>query len=105
MVECFDRMHLRLTETVLKPLRALGSQTDSSVATVRLPGRGCRVELTVTKFSPLELNQPAYTWTARVIDDADSRSWSGENHLDSPESAYWDAVDVIGASLRRKPSA
>jgi hypothetical protein len=105
MVECFDRIHLQLTEVVLKPLRALQTQPPLSVATVRLPGRGCRVELTVTKNAPPEPSQlPSYTWAARMIDDADPRSWGGENHLNSPESAYWDAVDVIGASLRRRSS-
>jgi hypothetical protein len=105
MVECFDRIHLQLTEVVLKPLRALHTQPALTVATVRLPGRGCRIELTVTKHAPPESTQPSlYTWAARVIGAHDQRSWGGTDHLDSPESAYWDAVDVIGASLRRKTS-
>jgi hypothetical protein len=105
MVECFDRIHLQLTEVVLRPLRALHAQPELTSTTVRLPGRGCRIDLTVTKHASPGPNKPSfYTCSACEIDDANPRSWNGENHLDSPESAYWQAVDVIGASVRRKAS-
>ena len=99
MVECFDRIHLQLTETVLRPLRALRAQSGPDYATIRLPGRGCRIDLTVTKhLADHSHPSPWYSWTANENNGA--RIWSDDAPHDSPDAAYWSAVDLIGASLR-----
>lgn len=99
MVDCFDRIHLQLTDVVLRPLRALQSHPAPSAATVRLPGRGCRIVLTVQKHPADGADQtPFYTWTAQGEDE--DQTWDGQDHLATPDEAYWNAVDLIGAAVR-----
>ena len=109
MVECFDRMHLWLAEVVLKPLQQLQSDPSLSTVTIRPPGRGRRVTITVEKSSRDGSDQPpSYHWSAQEVDAAgmglpDGREWSGDSPSDSPEAAYWEAVDRIAASRARRP--
>jgi|SRR5215218_4930659 len=107
MVECFDRIHLKVAELILRPLKELAEQPALATATVRPPGREPRVEVTIDKIWPEEpKGPPAFTWTATEVaptrDAAGVRTWRGEASHDSPESAYWAALDVIAASRRTR---
>ena len=99
MVDCFDRIHLQLTDTILRALRALDGQTAPAAVTVRLPGRGCRIRLTVTKQTAEEPRRDCfYTWSASAGDG--SQTWTGTDWFATPDDAYWHAVDLIGSSIR-----
>jgi hypothetical protein len=107
MVECFDRMHLKLAELVLRPLKDLREQPELTVVTVRPPGRGRRVHVTVTKTRPEGSGACAsYVWEAREIDATGAdlphgRVWTDDSRHDTPETAYWSAIDAVAASRRR----
>jgi hypothetical protein len=106
MVDCYDRLHLQLSELVQKPLRELRSEPSLSEVTVRPPGRGCRVYVTIRKSQTD--NEVAYEWNAQEVDRlgeviSDGRTWSGSAPFETPESAYWSAVEVISASRRAAP--
>ena len=108
MVECFDRIHLRLSEVVVKPLQRLQSEPGLSSVTIRPPGRGQRVQITVDKsWTDGRQRLPVYDWSAREVDASggallDGRIWSGTSKRETPEAAYWDAVDTIAASRSRR---
>jgi hypothetical protein len=108
MVECFDRMHLRLAELVLRPLTELRTQRNLTEVTVRPPGRGRRVHVTVSKTWPDGPERPpVYHWSARETtatgdDLPDGRVWTDDSPHATPEAAYWTAVDAIAASRRRR---
>ncbi|MEA2524111.1 MAG: hypothetical protein QOF73_1338 [Thermomicrobiales bacterium] len=107
MVECFDRIHLQLAELVLRPLRELHQQPHLTAVTVRPPGRGPRVRVTVSKTWPDGPEcPPSYFWTASEIatagDDLPGGPvWTDDASHDSPEAAYWAAVDEIATSRCR----
>jgi hypothetical protein len=99
MVECSDRLHLKVAESVLRPLKRFAVEPDLTELTIRPPGRGCWVHVTVSRVAG------AFTWSAAEIDRSgiplpDGRRWSAEESLDTAEAAYWQAVDVIGADRR-----
>jgi hypothetical protein len=107
MVECFDRLHLQVAELVLRPLKELRERSDLTAVTVRPPGRGRRVHITVSKTRPDESYGPSsFLWEAREVDAAGAdlphgRSWTDGTPHESPEAAYWTAVDAVAASRRR----
>ncbi|HEY7036520.1 MAG TPA: hypothetical protein VH482_34650 [Thermomicrobiales bacterium] len=107
MVECFDRIHLKLAELVLRPLNDLREHPDLTAVTVRPPGRGGRVHVTVSKTWPDgPRGLPSYVWEAREVDAAGvdlphGRAWTDGTPHDMPETAYWAAVDAVAASRRR----
>jgi hypothetical protein len=107
MVECFDRMHLRLAESVLRPLRRLREQPDETSVTVRPPGRGRRVHVTVSKTRSDEPgDSTCYAWEACEVDAAGAdlahgQRWADSVPYDTPEAAFWAAVDAVAASRRR----
>jgi hypothetical protein len=106
MVECFDRIHLKLAELVLRPLKELREQPTLTAVTVRPPGRGRRVHITVSKIRSDKSADPSfYVWEAREVDAAGAdlphgRVWSDGTPHETPEAAYWAAVDAVAASLR-----
>jgi hypothetical protein len=107
MVDCYDRLHLQLSELVQKPLRKLRSEPSLSEVTVWPPGRGCRVYVTIHKRQAE--NKLRYEWNAQEVDRTggalpDGRTWSGSAPCETPESAYWSAVEVISASRRTSSS-
>lgn len=111
MVECFDRIHLRLAESVLRPLKELRQRSNLVAVTVRPPGRGRRVHVTVSKTRGADpAGHPVYVWEAREVDAAgadlpNGRVWTAEAGHDTPEAAYWSAVDAVAASRRRSVPA
>jgi hypothetical protein len=111
MVECFDRIHLRLAEVVLRPLLDLEADPNRTTASVQPPGRGRRVCITVTKSRPDGPKRPAvFRWTAREADAAggdlpDGRSWSDDRPYPTAEAAYWAAIDVVAASRKQRSRA
>jgi hypothetical protein len=108
MVECFDRIHLKLAELVLGPLKELGERPDLTAVTVRPPGRGRRVQITVSKIRPgASMDPAAYVWEAREVDAAGAdllhgRVWTDATAHETPEAAYWSAVDTVATSRRRR---
>jgi hypothetical protein len=106
MVDCFDRIHLRLAETVLRPLKELHARADLTSVTVRPPGRGPRIYVTVSKTWPEGPDRPpAYHWSASEATSGESarsngKVWVGETPRASPEDAYWCALEAVAASRR-----
>jgi hypothetical protein len=109
MVDCFDRIHLRLAEHVMRPLARLRDDPALTAVTVRPPGRGPRILVEVSKTVPDGSDRaPFFRWAAREVgaigaDIADGASWVGEEVHDSPEAAYWAAIDAVAASRRHRP--
>jgi hypothetical protein len=106
MVDCFDRIHLQLNEVVLRPLRELHAQPALASITVRPPGRGPRIYVTVSKTWPEGPDRPpAYLWsvseaTSGEVARHDRRTWAGETPRATAEEAYWCAVEVVATTRR-----
>lgn len=99
MVECSDRLHLKVVELVLRPLARFATEPDLREVTVRPPGRGCWVSVTIARMGN------SFTWSATEIDRsgsprADGLNWQASAREPTPEAAYWRAVDVIAAARR-----
>jgi hypothetical protein len=99
MVECSDRLHLKVAEAVLRPLKRFAVEPELTELTVRPPGRGCWVHVTVSRAGE------AFTWVALEIDRSgeplpEGRSWTASGRHPTPEAAYWQAVDVVAADRR-----
>jgi hypothetical protein len=106
MVDCFDRIHLQLNEVVLRPLRELHAQPALASVTVRPPGRGPRIYVTVSKTWPEGPDRrPAYLWSASEAVSGERPGsnggvWVGETPRATPEDAYWCALEAVAASRR-----
>jgi hypothetical protein len=99
MVDCFDRIHLKVSELTLRPLQALRDDPSLTEATISPPGRGPRVHITIRKTRPAGPDRPpTYHWSARDELGAEGQTWTdGEQH-DDPDAAYWSALDTIAAA-------
>lgn len=106
MVDCIDRIHLKLAEVVLRPLKELQERSELTSVTIRPPGRGPRVFITVSKTWPSGPDRPpVFAWSAREMTPrngacTDAPAWTGDVPRATPEEAYWSAMDVISASRR-----
>ena len=99
MVECFDRIHLKVTELALQPLKALREDASLTEVTTSPPGRGPRVYVTVSKTWPDGPDRPpSYHWSARQEAGSSGQTWAGEERHDTPEAAYWSALDTVAAA-------
>jgi hypothetical protein len=111
VVECFDRIHLRLAEAVLRPLQRLQAEPTLTRVTIRPPGRGAKVAITVDKTWPEGPDQaPVYRWSAREVDATGNalpigRSWSDDRPHATADAAYWAAADAVAASRNRRARA
>lgn len=104
MVDCFDRIHLKLNEVVLRPLKALQEQSTLTSVTIRPPGRGPRIHVTINKTWPTGPDHPpSYVWSAHEAPSqgANGQTWAGQESHTSAEAAYWSALDTVAASLPR----
>jgi hypothetical protein len=102
VVECSDRLHLKVAELVLRPLARFATEPELDELTVRPPGRGCWVLVTVSRVGE------AFAWSAREIDRSgeplsEGRRWQNSETAATPEAAYWRAIDAI-ATARRMPA-
>lgn len=106
MVDCFDRIHLQLNEVILRPLKELQARPALTTVTIRPPGRGPRVEVTISKRWPQGPDRPpVYLWSASEATSGegirpDRRTWAAETPRATPEDAYWCALDAVAASRR-----
>ena len=106
MVDCFDRIHLQLNEVVLCPLKELQTRAELTSATVRPPGRGPRISVTISKTWPEGRDRPpTYSWSATETSSSnpahsERRTWTGETARATPEEAYWCALEAVAASRR-----
>src|SRR5215211_7506985 len=111
MVDCYDRLTLRVTEWVVQPLQQLWDQADLSAVTVRPPGRGPRVLVTVTKVQPDgTASGPRYAWSASEVDEADTDRplgavWTDSVTYGDPEAAYWAAAEAVAVARERYSSS
>ncbi|MGC4105669.1 MAG: hypothetical protein QM753_04830 [Thermomicrobiales bacterium] len=101
MVDCFDRIAVRMTEIILEPVRLLRENAQLSAVTLRTPSAGRRFAITIEKRFPDGPNaSPAYRWTLREItpegnplpDGADA---TASSCFVQPEDAYWAAVNAL----------
>jgi hypothetical protein len=91
-----------VAELVLRPLARFATEPELREITVRPPGRGCWVLVTVARSGE------SFMWKAVEIDRSgaplpEGRRWEESDAAETPEAAYWRAIDAIAAS-RRTPA-
>lgn len=105
MVDCFDRIAVRMTEIVLEPVRQLRENAQLSAVTLRTPSAGRRFAITIEKRFPDGTDAaPVYRWSLTEI-TLEGDILAGGLALTSPplqkhaqpEDAYWAAVDSLCA--------
>lgn len=103
MVDCFDRIAVRMTEIVLEPVRLMRENAQLSAVTLRTPSGGRRYAITIEKRFPDGASaSPVYRWTLQEISEAgdplaDGRAATSASVHAQPEDAYWAAVDALCA--------
>lgn len=105
MVDCFDRIAVRMTELALEPVRILKDRPMLSSVSLRTPSGGKRFLITIAKrFPDGEASAPAYVWSVVEITpkgtpapDGETRATLPDKHFRDPEDAYWDAVSGLCA--------
>lgn len=119
MVDCFDRIAVQMTEIALEPILQLADQPAMTAATVRLPGNGRRVLLTISKRTlakSLDLarssgpvashlvceDEPTITYAWKLEHSDDTGNPDGViaanpavKRYPRPEDAFWGAVDAL----------
>lgn len=112
MVDCFDRIAVRMTEIILEPVRLLRENAQLSAVTLRTPSAGRRFAITIEKrFPDGPDTTPVFRWMLGEItpegepmpEGAAAACPAGRCHP-QPEDAYWEAVgalcDVTGSVTR-----
>ncbi|MGC4191070.1 MAG: hypothetical protein QM589_07885 [Thermomicrobiales bacterium] len=103
MVDCFDRIAVRMTEIILEPVRLLRESAQLSAVTLRTPSAGRRFAITIAKRFPDGANEPpAYRWSLVEITpggdplpDGATGDSPADRHYPQPEEAYWAAVNAL----------
>lgn len=103
MVDCFDRIAVRMTEIILEPVRLLRESAQLAAVTLRTPSAGRRFAITIEKRFPDGPNEPpAYRWSlAEITPEGDPlpeglvAASSPEERYAQPEEAYWAAANVL----------
>lgn len=111
MVDCFDRIAVRMTEIILEPVRLLRESAQLAAVTLRTPSAGRRFAITIEKRFPDGTNEaPSYRWSLlEIAPDGDplpdgmTASSSPEERYAQPEDAYWAAANALCAET--KPDA
>lgn len=107
MVDCFDRIAVRMTEIVLEPVRLLRENAQLTAITLRTPSAGHRFAITIEKRFPDGSNTPPdYRWSLQEIAEvgdplADGATATSAATYVLPEDAYWAAVDALCAERDR----
>lgn len=108
MVDCFDRIAVRMTEIILEPVRLLRESAQLAAVTLRTPSGGRRFAITIEKrFPDGPEGLPAYRWSlAEIAPDGDplpdgmTASSPVEERYAQPEDAYWAAANALCAETR-----
>ena len=103
MVNCFDRIAVRMTEIILEPVRLLRENAQLSAVTLRTPSAGHRFAITIEKRFPDGPNEtPAYRWSiAEITPEGEpmpegiSAQAAKDERCAQPEDAYWAAVNAL----------
>ena len=103
MVDCFDRIAVRMTEIILEPVRLLRESAQLSAVTLRTPSAGRRFAITIEKRFP---DGPealaAYRWSLQEIAPEGDPLPNGmtaasppDERYTQPEDAYWAAANAL----------
>ncbi|MGB3327925.1 MAG: hypothetical protein WBA46_03165 [Thermomicrobiales bacterium] len=103
MVDCFDRIAVRMTEIVLEPVRLLRENAQLAAVTLRTPSAGRRFAITIEKRFPDGTDAaPRYRWSIAEITAEGDALPDGmtafdptTDHHAQPEDAYWAAVEAL----------
>jgi hypothetical protein len=103
MVDCFDRIAVRMTEIILEPVRLLRESAQLSAITLRTPSAGRRFAITIEKrFPDGPESPPIYRWSLAEttlegdpLPDGPMAAAPADQRFAQPEDAYWAAVDAL----------
>ncbi len=105
-MDCTDRIAQVLAESALEPVRLLRGESPLAAVTVRVPSRGRRFNITVTKRwheGPEQL--PVYWWSVGEAEIDGTQRTGGitlgdarDEHHD-PEDAFWAAVEATSLEI------
>lgn len=105
-MDCTDRIAQVLAESALESVRLLRGESPLAAVTVRVPSRGRRFNITVSKrWHEGPTQSPVYWWSVGEAEiDGTKRaggitlSGAGDEHRD-PEDAFWAAVEATSLEM------
>ncbi len=111
-MDCTDRIAQVLAESALGSVRLLRGASPLAAVTVRVPSRGRRFNITVSKRWHEGPERPAvYRWNVSeteldgtTLDGGIVLSGAGDEYPD-PEDAFWAAIDATSLTMDMVPTA
>ena len=105
-MDCTDRIAQVLAESALESIRLLRGESPLAAVAVRVPSRGRRFNITVSKrWLEGPAQPPVYWWSVGEVEiDGTKRvggitlSDAGHEHRD-PEDAFWVAVEATSSEM------